>query len=424
MKRTQKLLFVLLFIPSIIVSQEIKWTTVPFEAISPSELVSSGIIELDNGDKTPQADLYINFGQKKIFYRNQKSNSIFSIFKEDFAKISVSDYKDGEMVRDGEFYGDVGQEIGASLRKTLYNKADLNILNITSVQKEGFFNRKQPKFFINANGELDVSNKAIVVCKILSLSPSGFGYLDSEGDLWLRGNSRAKNISAGEGEDKAAKREEKKEARKQARILNINFANKSFLNTRELYDYFYEEYEKNFYESLEQFREDFKGRNLREFLSSWGPHAEQFELDSNTKLFVWSFERKITESESTTVGASTILSKITQTSETNTNASITAQYGINTKTSKYNLGGYGSVMNSYSKIRGNSFLNYYSKNVIRQYASQQATYVGRTTSTEILVDDTKKIGLIVNNDLIIQEVVAKNFFPEPYYGVTINFFDK
>ena len=97
---------------------------------------------------------------------------------------------------------------------------------------------------------------------------------------------------------------------------------------------------------------------------------------------------------------------------------------INTKTSKYNLGGYGSVMNSYSKIRGNSFLNYYSKNVIRQYASQQATYVGRTTSTEILVDDTKKIGLIVNNDLIIQEVVAKNFFPEPYYGVTINFFDK
>jgi hypothetical protein len=419
-----KKLIILLFIPLSIISQEIKWNTVPFEAISPSELVSSGIIELDNGDKTPQADLYINFGQKKIFYRNQKSNSIFSIFKEDFSKISVSDYKDGEMVRDGEFYGDVGQEIGASLRKNLYNKADLNIMNITSVQKEGFFNRKQPKFLINADGELDVSNKAIVVCKILSLTPLGFGYLDSEGDLWLRGNSRAKNISAGEGEDKAAKREEKKEARKQARILNINFANKSFLNTRELYDYFYKEYEKNFYESLEQFREDFKGRNLREFLSSWGPHTEQFQIDSDTKMFVWGFERKITESESTTVGASTILSKITQTSETNTNASITAQYGINTKTSKYNLGGYGSVMNSYSKIRGSSFLNYYSKNVIRQYASQQATYVGRSTSTEILVDDTKKIGLIVNNDLIIQEVVAKNFFPEPYYGVAINFFDR
>tara|TARA_B110000263_G_C15264874_1_gene490616 strand:+ start:197 stop:1459 length:1263 start_codon:yes stop_codon:yes gene_type:complete len=419
-----KKLIILLFIPLSIISQEIKWNTVPIKAINPSELVSSGIIELDNGDKTPQADLYINFGQKKIFYRNQKSNSIFSIFKEDFSKISVSDYKDGEMVRDKEFYGDVGQEIGASLRKNLYNKADLNIMNITSVQKEGFFNRKQPKFFINPDGELDVSNKAIVVCKILSLTPLGFGYLDSEGDLWLRGNSRAKNISAGEGEDKAAKREEKKEARKQARILNINFANKSFLNTRELYDYFYEEYEKNFYESLEQFREDFKGRNLREFLSSWGPHTEQFQLDSDTKLFVWSFERKITESESITVGASTILSKITQTSETNTNASITAQYGINTKTSKYNLGGYGSVMNSYSKIRGSSFLNYYSKNVIRQYASQQATYVGRSTSTEILVDDTKKIGLIVNNDLIIQEVVAKNFFPEPYYGVAINFFDR
>ena len=418
------LLPLIIFMPFNIISQEIKWTTVPFDAISPSELVSSGIIELDNGDKTPQADLYINFGQKKIFYRNKRSNSIFSIFKEDFAKISVADYKDGEMVRDGEFYGDVGEEIGASLRKSLYDKADLNIMNITSVQKEGFFNRRQPKFFINTEGELDVSNKAVVVCKILSLSPGGIGYLDSEGDLWLRGNSRAKNISAGQGEDKAAKREEKKEARKQARILNINFANKSFLNTRELYDYFYQEYEKNFYESLEQFREDFKGKNLRDLLSSWGPHTEQFQLDSSTKLFVWSFERKITESESTTVGASTILSKITQTSETNTNASITAQYGINTKTSKYNLGGYGSVMKSYSKIRGSSFLNYYSKNVIRQYASQQATYVGRSTSTEILVDDTKKIGLIVNNDLIIQEVVAKNFFPEPYYGVTINFFDK
>ena len=81
-------------------------------------------------------------------------------------------------------------------------------------------------------------------------------------------------------------------------------------------------------------------------------------------------------------------------------------------------------MDSYSQIRGSSFLDYYSKNVIRQYASQQSINIGKSTSTEILVDDTKKIGLIVNNNLIIQKVVARNFFPEPYYGITINFFDQ
>jgi hypothetical protein len=417
------ILIILFLLPLSILSQDIKWTTVSYNEIDPKELKSKGSIELDNGDKTPEANLNINFNEEKIFYRNTTNNSIFSIFKKDFSKISVIDYKDGEIVKDNEFYGDVGAEIGAALRKVLYDKADLNILKITSVQKEGFFNRRQPKFFINNTGELDVSNKAIVTCKILSISPSGIGYLDSEGDLWVRGKRGAKAITAGEGEDKATKREEKKEARKQARILNINFGNKSFLNTRELYNHFYKQYEKNFYASLEQFKEDFKDRNFREMLSSWGPYTEQFQLDSNTKLFVWSYERKLTEAESNTSGASTILSKVIQTSETETNSSLTSQYGINTSSSKYNLGGYGSVMDSYSTIRGNSFLNYYSKNVIRQYASQQSFSIGRTSTVEIRVDDTKKLGLIVNNDLIIQEVIAKNFFPEPYYGVTINFYE-
>ena len=405
-----------------IFSQEIKWTTVPNDEISPTQLTSKGTVELDNGDRTPEADLYINFIDEKIFYKNDNDNSIFSIFKEDFSRISVSDYKNGEMVKDGEFFGDVGAEIGASLRKNLYGKADLNVMSITSVQKEGFFNRSQPKFIINTNGELDVSNKSIVVCKILNLAPKEISYLDNEGDLWLRGNYGSKIISAGDGEDRAAKREEKKEARKQARILNINFNNDSFLNVTELYDYFYQEYKKKFYLSLEQFKEDFKGKNLRELLSSWGPYTEQFQLDSNTKLLVWSFERKISESETITVGATTILSNIIQTSETNGSASISSQYGINTE-SKYSLGGYGAVINSYSKIRGESFLNYYTKNVIRQYASQKSLYIGKSSSTEILVDDTKKIGIIVNEDLTIQEVVTKNFFPEPYYGVTINFIE-
>ena len=419
----KKLLLLLLLIPYSIFSQEIKWTTVPNDSVNPSILRSKGIIELDNGDKTPEADLYIDFKNEKIFYRNLKSNGIFSIFKENFSKISVSDYKNGEFVKGSVFYGDVGEEIGASLRKILYKKADLNIMEITSVEKEGFFNRKQPKFFINNTGELDVSNKAIVTCKILSIYPNGIGYLDSEGDLWLRSNKGAQNISAGEGENKASKREEKKEARKQARILNINIFEQSFLNTSELYSFFYDEYEKNFYASLEQFKEDFKGKNLMELLSSWGPFTEKFQLDSGSTLFVWSFERKFTDIETVSVGATSIIGKLTQSSSTSGSSSLSSQYGINTASSKYNLGGYGSVMDSYSQIRGKSFLNYYSKNVVKQWDSSQSFYVGKSTTTEVMTDDTKKIGIIVNEKLVIKEVIAKNYFPKPYYGVTINFIE-
>ena len=195
------------------------------------------------------------------------------------------------------------------------------------------------------------------------------------------------------------------------------------MNTRELYDIFYSEYEKNFYKSLEEFRSDFISRNLREILSKWGPHTEQFKLDDNSTLYVWSYERKVTESESTTVGTGSVISKLTQTSDTEGNASLSSQYGINTNASKSTLGGYGSIMNSYSSINGSSFLNYYSKNVIKQYSSQLSTFVGRIKGTTIQVDDTKKIGLIVDNNLNIIEVIAKNFFPEPYYGVTINFYE-
>jgi hypothetical protein len=405
-----------------LMSQEIKWNSVPYEAINPDELLTKGIIELDNGDKTPKADLYIDFGQETIFYKNLINDAIFSIFKEDFSKISVEDFKDGKMVRDGEFYGDVGNEIGASLRKGLYELADLNVLNITSVQKEGFFNRRQPKFEIN-NNELDVSNKGIVICKLLGITPRAIEYLDSEGDLWLKGDRGARIKTAGQGEDKASKREEKKEARKQARILNIKFGDKYFLNTRELYNHFYNDYKKNFYASLDQFKKDFVGKNLIDLLSYWGPYTEQFQIDNTNKLFVWSFRREITESESTIVREGTIINKLIRSSETSSTGSITSQYGINTNASKYNLGGYGSVMDSYTEINGSSFLNYYSKNIIKQYGSQQSVFVGKTTSTAVKVDDTKKIGLVVDNSGKITKVIANNFFPKPYYGVTINFYE-
>ena len=153
------LLILLLFLPLTIISQDIKWTTVPYDAINPDELVAKGIIELDNGDETPEADLSIDFMRESIFYRNLLNNAIFSIFKEDFARISVVNYKEGEMVKDSEFYGDVGEEIGAVLRKGLYDKADLNIVNITSVVKEGFFRRSQPKFLINNGADINYQNK-------------------------------------------------------------------------------------------------------------------------------------------------------------------------------------------------------------------------------------------------------------------------
>ena len=227
---------------------------------------------------------------KKYFTGILKAMESIAYLKKISLKFQFLTTKMVNSLKGNVFYGDVGEEIGASLRKGLYKVANLNIMKSLQLKKEGFFNRKQPKFYINSNGELDVSNKAIVTSKILAITPSGIGYLDSEGDLWLRNNNRATNISAGEGENKASKREEKREARKQARILNINIFKKSFLNTGELYKYFYEEYEKNFYTSLEQFKDDFKGKNLRELLTSWGPFTEKFELDSGSTLFVWSLK--------------------------------------------------------------------------------------------------------------------------------------
>ena len=42
-------------------AQEIKWNSVPYDAINPDELLTKGVIELDNGDKTPVADLIVDF---------------------------------------------------------------------------------------------------------------------------------------------------------------------------------------------------------------------------------------------------------------------------------------------------------------------------------------------------------------------------
>ena len=40
-------ILILFFLPLTVISQEIKWTTVPYDAINPDELFTRGIIELD-----------------------------------------------------------------------------------------------------------------------------------------------------------------------------------------------------------------------------------------------------------------------------------------------------------------------------------------------------------------------------------------
>lgn len=417
----QLTIFLVILFNSNLFGQDIKWNTVTKNEYNPIQLISRGVVTLDNGDKTPEADLYIDFMAEEIYYRNPVNNAIFSIYKNDFKSISLNEYEEGKNVDDGAFYGDVGEEIAASLRKKLYEKADLNFIKITSVKKQGFFTRNQPKFEVN-NGELDVSNKSIVSAKLIGINTRRIEYLDEDGDLWDRGNYGS---FLGLGiETTSDDKEKRKEARKSARILNISFANKFFLNTRELYDYFYQEYEENFYKSLEDFKNDYIGMNLKDLLKEWGPNSQLFELDSNTFEYVWVFERKVTEKESSTTGAMNSIKKALTKSTTQTTGSISTSYGINTNASKYNLGGYGSIMNSYTKVNKDSFLNYYSTNVTAQYSQTQTTFSSRTRGTDIRVDDSKKIAVIVNKDLIVTDVLEKNYFPTPYYGVEIRFVDE
>ena len=415
----QLTIFLIILFYSNVSSQDIKWNTVTKNEYNPIQLISRGVVTLDNGDKTPEADLYIDFAGETIFYRNTINNAIYSIYKEDFKSISLNEYEDGKDVNDGAFYGDVGEEIAASLRKKLYEKADLNFITITSVKKEGFFTRNQPKFEVN-DGELDVSNKSKVSAKLIGINLRRIEYLDEDGDLWDRGNY-AGFLGLGGVETTSDDKEKRKEARKSARILNINFGNKFFLNTRALYDYFYNEYEKNFYQSLEDFKNDYIGMNIKDLLKDWGPNSQLFELDSNTFEYIWVFERTVTEKESSTTGTMSSIKKALTKSTTESTGSISTSYGINTNASKYNLGGYGSIMNSYTKVNKNSFLNYYSTNVTSQYSQTQTSFSSQTRGTDISVDDSKKIGVIVNKDLIVTDVLEKNYFPTPYYGVEIRF---
>ena len=118
----QLTIFLIILFYSNVSSQDIKWNTVTKNEYNPIQLISRGVVTLDNGDKTPEADLYIDFAGETIFYRNTINNAIYSIYKEDFKSISLNEYEDGKDVNDGAFYGDVGEEIAASLTKNFMKK--------------------------------------------------------------------------------------------------------------------------------------------------------------------------------------------------------------------------------------------------------------------------------------------------------------
>ena len=390
-------------------SQEIIWKNVDEDEVRPVYFKSGGYLYLANGDITPSVDLLIHFDNQVIYYKNDVTNKMYEIFPEDFRGVAINEYPLQSKLSPFDLYGSVAEEIKASLRKPLYSNPDLNDIYISSTIKKGFFNRSQPKFYLNESDELDVKNKEVIKAKLLQITPYFIEFLDNTGDIVVQ---RFKKKITVEG---ATDKEQKKQDRKTTRILNLKFGDKYFSNIEELYRTFYIEYRNRFYEDLENFKNSFIGQQLKEILNLWGPHSEEFEIDDNSKLYVWNFEQKLTEIES----SKTINSLSSQFSRSNIEASLSSRYGIDSEASKINLGGYGSIMNSYSKIRGKSYLNWYSSNITNQYT----TTITSETGSSYEVDVTKKIAIIVDENLIVKKVLEKDFLPEPYYGVRLKFYE-
>lgn len=390
-------------------AQEIIWKNVDEDEVRPVYFKSGGYLYLSNGDITPSVDLLIHFDNQVIYYKNDVTNKMYEIFPEDFRAVAINEYPLQSKLSPFDLYGSVAEEIKASLRKPLYSNPDLNDIYISSTIKKGFFNRSQPKFYLNESDELDVKNKEVIKAKLLQITPYFIEFLDNTGDIVVQ---RFKKKITVEG---ATDKEQKKQDRKTTRILNLKFGDKYFSNIEELYRTFYIEYRKRFYEDLENFKNSFIGQQLKEILNLWGPHSEEFEIDDNSKLYVWNFEQKLTEIES----SKTINSLSSQFSSSNIEASLSSRYGIDSEASKINLGGYGSIMNSYSRIRGKSYLNWYSSNITNQYTTTTTSETGSSYE----VDVTKKIAIIVDENLIVKKVLEKDFLPEPYYGVRLKFYE-
>ena len=67
-------------------------------------------------------------------------------------------------------------------------------------------------------------------------------------------------------------------------------------------------------------------------------------------------------------------------------------------------------------------MNYYSSNLENQFTSGTTRYSSRQKGSEVEIDQTKKISLIVDENNIIVDILEKNYFEEPYYGIRIKFY--
>ena len=403
----KKLLIFLFFISNNLFSQNILWTNVNKDDVLPSIIKIEGKVKITTStvpNISTVGDIYIDTENEIIYYI--KDDIHFNLYKNEFDWIKIDG---GNQIDDDDVFGDFGDTILSNYRKNLYEKAELNIVSIVSV-------RKDPDFFILESGNLDVANKEVALAKILSISPYDIEFIDSTGSVVSQSNIKKRTI---EGADAKTKR---KESRKKTRILNISFGGKHFFNISELYSYFYDDYKTKFYDSQEDFRSFFIGKKLSEILRLWGPYTEEFEIQENSKMYVWSFIQKITESEMNTRTSSSSLSSSVTNTTSQINASLMSDYGININASKVNIGNYSSVIDAYGNVRGSSFLKYYQTNIINQFSSTSLIRNTTQKATSIERDITKKIALLVDNNLIVKEILEKNYFVDPYYGVKIMFY--
>ena len=403
----KKLIF-LLFIPSIMSSQDIIWKNADKSKILPNTIKINGVIEFYNGVISPFNELYIDQKNEFVYYFDKNSNTAFKIYDDEISTLGTPSFKNGENVKISQIFGEFSEEFFGALRKEIYNEVELNTFKITSVIR-------RPKYSV-IDRKLDVSNKIVVMAKILSLRPNSIEFIDSDGNI-IRQNTTKITMIEG-GDDKM----NRKLSRKKIRILDINFNNEVYLEINNLYDYFYDEYKKKYYQNLVDFKDSYLSKDFNNVLLDWGPFTEKFILNNGKTMYTWSFPQKYSESELVSRSTSSTLSSSSSSSITNANASLSSLYGINTDT-QVKVSGYQGVINSYSSVRGNSFLSYYSSNVKNQYSVSSTTYNSQQKGSEIEIDISKKISLIVDSNDKIIEVLENNFFQEPYYGVLIKFYE-
>ena len=413
------------------------------ESIFPNELKTKGYLKI-NGKKTNEAEIFIDFNNGKLFYANEINNQLVSVVKDDFngsdsgfIYLSIPEYRGGEFIRlfDSEYKNRFSGEIATELRKKVYLKEkDLNEIQIiTGIKsKLGRSNFKSNSLQIGSNSskllfkindslDLDVKNKMKIDCKLISISPKTIEYIDSNGEVYLRNNTKTVNITLDDGKSNSEKRKEKKATRKKVRIINISFGENVFFNIQEFYKFIYDDYEKRFYKAEERFKSDLVGGNIMEMLANWGPFSEKYSVGEK-ELYVWTYERSSFSFSSNTKTDSKSSSSTEYSSNQESNANITSSSG---SYSNYYSGGYGNVINYYGNTYGNSnsYLNYYSKNSARQFTSTLKSINSTTNANGNKIDNSKKIGLIVDEKLIIKDVFTKNFFSYPKFGDVINFVD-